>query len=168
MWVSSEMKALADMCVSFDDFPPGHYFDSRTGQLVRWYQPEWHDELRVPEDKLDLPRLREGLEAAVKRQLMSDVPYVAAQQGTAWPGAKREGGRREMGWGQGDVRARSRSDLPKADGIRLFAAHDAGWLGVIAERILGLILCWRVLSAFSSLRLFAGTASFCLVVWIPP
>ena len=95
MWVSSEMKALADMCVSFDDFPPGHYFDSRTGQLVRWYQPEWHDELRVPEDKLDLPRLREGLEAAVKRQLMSDVPYVASKASEA--GAKREGRREQDG-----------------------------------------------------------------------
>jgi hypothetical protein len=120
MWVSSEMKALADMCVSFDDFPPGHYFDSRTGQLVRWYQPSWHDELRVPEDKLDLPRLREGLEAAVKRQLMSDVPYVASTakasalrvDGSEAGGKKRGAGGGERGW-CALVRI---SDLPKMIG----------------------------------------------------
>jgi len=75
VWVSSEMKALADACVTFEDFPPGHYFDSRGGKVLPWYRPLWHDETRVPTDTLDLPRLRQGLEDAVERQLMSDVPF---------------------------------------------------------------------------------------------
>ena len=77
LWFSSEMKALADICVSFEDFPPGHYYDSReqSGKLIQWYKPLWHDETFLPQDPLDLTALREGLEAAVKRQLMTDVPY---------------------------------------------------------------------------------------------
>ena len=58
------------MCVIF--LQPGHYYDSKVGKLEKWYNPQWHDEDYCPPNPLDLVRLREGLEAAVKRQLMSD------------------------------------------------------------------------------------------------
>jgi asparagine synthase (glutamine-hydrolysing) len=73
--VSSEMKALLDDCVSIEEFPPGHLFDTRESAPRAyyrrpWQEAEWMDEAGPgPED------LRDGLEAAVRRQLMSDVPY---------------------------------------------------------------------------------------------
>jgi asparagine synthase (glutamine-hydrolysing) len=40
-----------------------------------YYQPRWRDYEAVADAPLDLHALRQALEAAVKRQLMSDVPY---------------------------------------------------------------------------------------------
>ena len=74
LWVSSEMKAIVDICVTFEDFPSGHFL-TEAGEKIPWYQPPWHDELYLSSAPLDLPKLRLGLEEAVKRQLMSDVPY---------------------------------------------------------------------------------------------
>lgn len=75
LWISSEMKALADICVQFEDFPPGYYYDSANDTKYKWYQPPWHDEKYIPQTRVDLVKLRSQLENAVKRQLMSDVPY---------------------------------------------------------------------------------------------
>lgn len=75
MWFASEMKALHDICITFEDFPPGHYYDSRTQSFIKWYTPKWHDETFIPTPELSLTKLRDGLVDAVKRQLMSDVPY---------------------------------------------------------------------------------------------
>lgn len=75
VWVASEMKALHDMCITFEDFPPGHYYDSTVGEVEKWYNPKWHDEKYIPTTPVDLNRLREEFEASVHRQLMSDVPY---------------------------------------------------------------------------------------------
>ncbi len=72
-YVASEMKALNDFCVKIEEFPPGHYFTSETEKPVRWYNPSWMN--KIPEEKLDLEMLKKTLEDAVKRQLMSDVPY---------------------------------------------------------------------------------------------
>ena len=74
LWVASELKALVDICVTFEDFPPGHYMN-RSGELRAWYTPAWHDESFISSAPLDLARLRTELEEAVRRQLMSDVPY---------------------------------------------------------------------------------------------
>jgi len=75
MWVASELKALHDVCVTFEDFPPGHMYNSKTGQLTKWYDPKWHDEDYMPTKNIVLNELRDQLEASVTRQLMSDVPY---------------------------------------------------------------------------------------------
>ncbi|MCM4155865.1 asparagine synthase B [Gramella sp. AN32] len=72
MWFSSEMKALADACVEFSAFPPGHYYTPKTG-FVRYYQPEWFDSEKSVQP-LDLKKLRESLIAATKKRLMADVP----------------------------------------------------------------------------------------------
>lgn len=74
-FVASEMKALTDTCRTLEVFPPGHYLDSEIGEPRRYYEPEWRDYDSVRDRPLDLAELRASLEAAVERQLMSDVPY---------------------------------------------------------------------------------------------
>lgn len=73
--VASELKALADQCDTFEEFPPGHRFDSaRDTEPVRYYQPAWRDLARA-DSPADLTQLRSQFEAAVARQLMSEVPF---------------------------------------------------------------------------------------------
>ncbi|MGA2547744.1 MAG: asparagine synthase B [Rectinemataceae bacterium] len=75
LFVSSEMKAMYDICPTVEVFPPGHYFRASEGKLVKWYKPAWAVEGRIPKGEADLDKLRQALEDSVKRQLMSDVPY---------------------------------------------------------------------------------------------
>jgi asparagine synthase (glutamine-hydrolysing) len=72
-YVASEMKALDAVCVTLQEFPPGHYYRGSEKRFVRWYDPVWSRTL--PKKKVSLPKLRKALEAAVTQQLMSDVPY---------------------------------------------------------------------------------------------
>ena len=76
-YVASEMKALIDTCPEIHDFPPGHMLDSRSGdgRPVPYYRPAWREYDAVVGGPTDPAPLREALEAAVHRQLMSDVPY---------------------------------------------------------------------------------------------
>lgn len=75
LWVASEMKALVRVCEDVAAFPPGHYYDSRVGQLRSYYQKPWRDYAATQGVTVTAQRLREAFEAAVHRQLMSDVPY---------------------------------------------------------------------------------------------
>lgn len=75
LWVASEMKALSGVCADVAAFPPGHYLDSTVGELVRYYQPRWRDYAVTEGVEVPSSVLRAGLEQAVHRQLMSDVPY---------------------------------------------------------------------------------------------
>lgn len=75
MFVSSEMKALWDICPKVEVFPPGHYYKGSEGKLVKWYRPDWAEQGRIPTGDADLDALRNSLVDAVKRQLMCDVPY---------------------------------------------------------------------------------------------
>lgn len=75
VYFASELKALYDECDSIISFPPGHFWDSRTGQHQRYFNPDWLDQTRIPTKKTDLVELRESLEHAVKKRLMSEVPY---------------------------------------------------------------------------------------------
>jgi asparagine synthase (glutamine-hydrolysing) len=74
LWFSSEMKALVDECDRFQEFPPGHYWSSKTGEFRRWYNPKWWDE-SVPTTPASLPDLVHVLDRAVVKRLMTDVPY---------------------------------------------------------------------------------------------
>jgi len=74
-YVASELKALEGVCVKIELFPPGHYLYSRDGQMIRWYSRDWMDYENVKDNTSDIAELREALEKAVHRQLMSDVPY---------------------------------------------------------------------------------------------
>jgi len=75
LYVASEMKALLEDCVTIEDFPPGHVLDSEVGELVQYYRPRWRDYDAVKDHPADPKEVRAALEAAVTRQLMTDVPY---------------------------------------------------------------------------------------------
>lgn len=75
LYVASELKALEGVCSSIKPFLPGHYWYSREGVMTRWYKRDWTVYGAVKDNTTDLAALRSALEAAVKRQLMSDVPY---------------------------------------------------------------------------------------------
>jgi asparagine synthase (glutamine-hydrolysing) len=74
-YVSSELKSLEGICNKIELFPPGHYLDSSDGKLTKWYVPNWtsFDSVKYSETKIKL--IHDSLSSAVKRQLMSDVPY---------------------------------------------------------------------------------------------
>lgn len=74
-YVASELKALEGYCNKIEPFLPGHYLYSKEGQIKKWYHREWTTFDAVKSNKTDSAQLRAGLEAAVHRQLMSDVPY---------------------------------------------------------------------------------------------
>tara|TARA_B100000900_G_scaffold392482_1_gene388018 strand:- start:2154 stop:3821 length:1668 start_codon:yes stop_codon:yes gene_type:complete len=74
-YVASELKALESVCTKIELFPPGHYFYSKTNEFVKWYKRDWVDYDAVKDNETSIKALKEALEAAVHRQLMSDVPY---------------------------------------------------------------------------------------------
>ena len=74
-YFASELKALEGVCTTIQPFLPGHYWSSKEGRMTRWYRRDWESYDNVKDNKSDIGALREALEAAVKRQLMSDVPY---------------------------------------------------------------------------------------------
>ena len=86
VYVGSELKALEGFCDEYEPFLPGHYYYSVDGHITKWYDREWM--YKMPEEcsgetgrlaKLDykesVQEIHDALEASVKRQLMSDVPY---------------------------------------------------------------------------------------------
>ena len=73
--VASEMKSLVDACADVAQFPPGHYYDSASGELVKYYDRPWRDYDAVAGVEVDKQELREAFERAVHHQLMTDVPY---------------------------------------------------------------------------------------------
>jgi asparagine synthase (glutamine-hydrolysing) len=75
LWAASEMKALADLCADVEQFPPGHFWDSELGKLVRYYERPWRDYGITQDVAVSSGELRDALERAIHRQLMSDVPY---------------------------------------------------------------------------------------------
>ena len=74
-YVASELKALEGWCTYYAPFLPGHYYDSRSGKMVRWYKRDWEQYDAVKDNGADSEALRAALCDAVRRQLMSDVPY---------------------------------------------------------------------------------------------
>lgn len=81
VYFASELKALAHDCDKIISFPPGHVYDSRDNSTKRYYNPSWlnGDEegpgATIPTNPANLTLLRETLEAAVRKRLMSEVPY---------------------------------------------------------------------------------------------
>lgn len=75
MYVASELKALEGFCERYEPFLPGHYYDSREGEIKRWYTRDWSRYEAVKDNEASVQELHDALEAAVQRQLMSDVPY---------------------------------------------------------------------------------------------
>ncbi len=91
VYCASELKALEGFCDEYEPFPPGHYYHGKEGKTVRWYSRDWTDFENVrhnyapsagareadPADayRAQTEAVRHALEDAVRRQLMSDVPY---------------------------------------------------------------------------------------------
>jgi len=105
VYVASELKALEGQCEHYEPFLPGHYlysgewrtesgefatavpsaqktdavansqFSILNSQLKRYYHRDWFEYDAVKDNPASVEAIRDGLTAAVKRQLMSDVPY---------------------------------------------------------------------------------------------
>lgn len=93
VYCASELKALEGYCDRYEPFLPGHYYWSREGKMKPWYRREWtsydnvkdnytpaatnatHVDKGVDAYKVQVDALRDALDNAVRRQLMSDVPY---------------------------------------------------------------------------------------------
>ncbi|TDX85950.1 asparagine synthase B [Epilithonimonas xixisoli] len=75
-YVASELKSLEGVCNKIEEFLPGHFLYSKDGQeLQQWYKRDWTHFENVKDNETDIAAIRKGLEDAVHRQLMSDVPY---------------------------------------------------------------------------------------------
>ncbi len=75
VYVASELKALEGQCERYEPFLPGHYYWSRTPGMRKWYQRDWMQYDAVKDNEASSEGIRQALRQAVKRQMMSDVPY---------------------------------------------------------------------------------------------
>ncbi len=92
VYVASELKALEGQCERYEPFLPGHYLWSKDlgtkiesdsdsslftlhSSLKRYYQRDWMSYDAVKDNGASVSDLHDALEDAVRRQLMSDVPY---------------------------------------------------------------------------------------------
>ena len=93
LYLASELKALEGFCDEYEPFLPGHYYCGKEGKMTRWYTRDWMDYSNVKDNythdacnatkvtdcgnsyPIQVEAVRDALEAAVRRQLMSDVPY---------------------------------------------------------------------------------------------
>ena len=86
VYVASELKALEGFCEQYEPFLPGHYLWSEDlkndsslftshSSLKRYYKRDWFSYDAVKNNTASVDAIHDGLVAAVKRQLMSDVPY---------------------------------------------------------------------------------------------
>lgn len=75
LYVASELKALEGQCDHYEVFPPGHVLTNHDKVPRRYYQRDWFSYDNVKNNPTDEEKLRVALEEAVKRQMMSDVPY---------------------------------------------------------------------------------------------
>ena len=75
VYVASELKALEGQCERYEPFLPGHYYWSKEPGMKRYYQRDWMQYSAVKDNPASVEAIHDALEAAVKRQLMSDVPY---------------------------------------------------------------------------------------------
>ena len=74
-YVASELKALEGVCTKIQEFPPASYLYSKDGEIKRWWTRDWMDYENVKNNTTSIDELKKAMEAAVHRQLMSDVPY---------------------------------------------------------------------------------------------
>ena len=86
-YVASELKSLDGICSTIEEFPNGCYYYSKDEKPVRWYHRAWEsydsvkdnacacDEKGAVVNESVIKAVRNGLEEAVRKQLMSDVPY---------------------------------------------------------------------------------------------
>lgn len=75
VYFASELKCLHPVCDKILTFPPGHIYDSKTGQTIRYFEPSWWDPASVPSAPINYKSIRTSLERSVRKRLMAEVPY---------------------------------------------------------------------------------------------
>ena len=75
VYVASELKALEGQCDRYEPFLPGHFYWSADPGMKRYYTRDWTEYENVRDNKASIKDIHDALEDAVRRQLMSDVPY---------------------------------------------------------------------------------------------
>ena len=75
VYVASELKALEGQCERYEPFQPGCYYWSRKPGVRRYYVRDWMNYGNVKDNEASADDIQKALEDAVRRQLMSDVPY---------------------------------------------------------------------------------------------
>ena len=97
VYIASELKALEGQCDSYEPFLPGHYVHGKMEELkngkiedkakdfnsstlkpfnfVRYYKRDWFEYDAVKDNPASVSDIHDALKDAVRRQLMSDVPY---------------------------------------------------------------------------------------------
>ena len=75
VYVASELKALEGQCERYEPFQPGCYYWSRMPGVRRYYVRDWMNYGNVKDNEASADDIQKALEDAVRRQLMSDVPY---------------------------------------------------------------------------------------------
>ena len=75
IYVASELKALEGQCERYEPFLPGHYYWSKSPGMKRYYHRDWMEYDAVKGNDASVEAVRDALLDAVRRQLMSDVPY---------------------------------------------------------------------------------------------
>ena len=75
VYVASELKALEGQCERYEVFRPGHYYWSVAPGQKWYYRRDWMQYDAVKENAASPEAIHDALEDAVRRQLMSDVPY---------------------------------------------------------------------------------------------
>jgi asparagine synthase (glutamine-hydrolysing) len=137
LFAASEMKALVGHCDRIREFPPGHFYLGHEADkgFQRYYHPAWAEPGHVPDAPYDPVALRKALEAAVRRQLMCDVPYgvlisggvdsslVAAIASQYREGRIEAGGTAPAWWPQIHSFAIGLKGAPDLAPARLVAAH---------------------------------------------
>lgn len=96
LYVGSELKALEGFCDEYEPFPPGCYYYSGAADeplkaddpkstiglaIRRYYTRDWFRYEAVKDNAASVQDIHDGLEDAVRRQLMSDVPYAVLLSG---------------------------------------------------------------------------------------
>jgi asparagine synthetase B (glutamine-hydrolysing) len=147
---ASELKALPTECDEIISFPPGHVYDSQTDTTERYFKSTWWDtdhEDKIPTSPVNLENLRKTLEAAVKKRLMSEVPYgvllsggldssliaaIAARETEKVAQAQAEVRRKKL------AKASSGPGSPNLDGVSEYGA--VGFLSSVIRSLIETIL----------------------------
>lgn len=75
VYFASELKCLQEICDKIIIFPPGHIYDSNSGETKRYFQPSWWNPARTPTAPVDYATIRDALETSVKKRLLPNVQY---------------------------------------------------------------------------------------------
>jgi len=75
VYVASELKALEGNCDEYEPFLPGHYYWSKEAKMKRYYTRDWFEYDKIKDNGSSVKDIHDSLQDAVRRQLMSDVPY---------------------------------------------------------------------------------------------